>query len=127
MSIHLDSVVYTDPTDQHDLLSATPTYNNGVCYGTISVTSGADFGNSSYDNRGTTQVVCVKPGDELTLLAALGDRLRGVRFDEPDNKTVVGTIADLREFANSLRLTEDQTNRLLGLFTTSPVKDGQLV
>jgi hypothetical protein len=126
MSIHRDSVVYTDPTNARNVLSANPPYNDGACYGTVSVTHGADFRNGFYDNHGTIQSVCVKPGEELAVLAALGDQLRGVRSDDSDNKTVVGTVAALKTFADNLKLTEDQTAALISRFTAAPVKD-QLV
>lgn len=127
MSIHRDSVVYTDPTDGHNVLSAEPSCNNGACYGTVAVTNGVDFGNGFFDNRGTTQSVCVKPGEELTVLAALGDRLRGVRSDDTVNRTVVASIAVLKKFAGDLGLTADQTEYLISRFTTASAQDNQLV
>lgn len=121
MSIHRDDVIYADPTNKRDVLSATP--SNGASYGTISVTHGTYFNNGFYDNHGRTQSVCVKPGEELAVLAALGDQLRGIRPDEPDNRTIVGTVAALKELAASLGLDVGQTQSLISRFALAPARD----
>lgn len=111
MAVYKDEVVYEDPTcldasQGVDVLSASPAYNNGRNYGIISVTHGAKFVGDS-NRHGATQSVCVEPGRELRVLAALGDKLRGVR-DGDANGTIVVTVDRLRGIAMRLGLSEEQ-------------------
>ncbi len=120
MAIDRHSVVYRDPTDEQDVLSATPGRQDGAVHGTISVTRGAKF-QGDISNGGTTQSVCVRVGDELTVLAKLGDKLRNIGGQEPDERTVVSTIANVKHFASQTGLTPRQLRELLAYFTTAPV------
>ena len=123
MAIHLDTVVYIDPTDSGDVLSAEAASKDGARYGTIAVTHGAVFDDSGCDQRGMTQSVCVRPGDELAVLAVLGDRLRGITAHDSPDRTLVGTVGLLRELAAGFGLTQDQVADLIDCFTTAPAQD----
>lgn len=121
-------VVYRDPTCTDterfgiDVLSVTPPEHDGRVYGVISITHGARF-QDGLDNEGQRQSVCVKPGDELRMLAALGDKLRGVREGDPNlnNSTLVVTASRLKEIAMRCGLTEAQAMRLCRL-AAKPVR-----
>lgn len=114
---YLKDVVYVDPTgqrtDRHDALAATPHHPadpglENEHYGCISVVHGVVFsGNAQHTNSGRSQSVCINPEDVNSVLAALGDRLRGVgngRGEDHDsgNTTIVITVAELEKLAEDV-------------------------
>lgn len=127
MAIYREEVVYVDPTSanrhpdgRQDMLSASPLRSDahGTAYGTIAVTYGADFGQGYTSNAGTTQAVCIKAGDELAVLAALGNRLRGLhQEEEATNGTLVTTVEKLRVLLMGLGLSAEQQEFLISGLT----------
>jgi hypothetical protein len=126
MAIHHGDVAYSEHTLRErrtDVLSASPATNGGTCYGTISVTRGADLTKGGYDHKGETLSVSVKPGHELPLLAALGDHLRGLNdFETPRDSTLVGTRSAFLKAAGELGLDTDTTAKLIDAFTIAPAE-----
>lgn len=107
MSTDLSSVVYVDPTTSYDtphrvdVLTAHPARNNGACYGTIGAVRGANFDGTGISNDGRSVAVCIRPGDEQAVLAALGNVLRGNHpWDEDADRTAVTTTAQLGVLRN---------------------------
>lgn len=124
MSIHRDHVIYADPTCPTSNLSAYPATQGGQSFGVISVTQDCDFAGGQFDNKGRTQSVCIKTGDELAVLAALGNTLRSVETGSAD-QTLVITELELHRRGKFLGLTTEQLNSLLKVFTKAPVRTDQ--
>lgn len=117
MGIFREDVVHVDPTgDRRDVVSATAA--SGTHFGTVSVTHRADFGNDMVSNAGTTQSVCVRPGDEHAFLAQLGGRLCKRYGDSPGVY-----VTDVEKFAAACQaagLTDEQIATLEEAMTKSP-------
>lgn len=79
MTTYTTDVAYIDPTNPFDMLTAHPATNGGASYGTIGVVYGAVLPvGASMSNDGASQCVCIEPGRELAVLAALGNKLMGL-------------------------------------------------
>ncbi len=97
MTTYTRDVAYIDPTNPFDMLTAHPATNGGASYGTIGVVHGAVLPvGTSMSNDGTSQCVCIEPGRELEVLAALGNKLMGLDpATDDDDQVLVTTRAQL--------------------------------
>jgi hypothetical protein len=118
MSLHRDDVVYVDPTMPFDVLSAKPMGKDGQIYPTISVSVDVEFGDDQYAQRCRTLVVCINPGDEMLVLALLGDRLRGQSDDT--SPTVVASLDKLIQKGQEIGVPERHIRALVDLVKTAP-------
>jgi hypothetical protein len=106
--IFRDEIVYVDPTNAADALNVSKPRQDGRVYGAIGVTHGVDLDNGqNILNGGRSQSICVRPGDEKALLAAIGDRLLGA---EGGKQTVVATVAELQALREELTRQYDSSD-----------------